>query len=153
MVQTKIYTASDHVGFKLKEKLKKYLDNEGYEIKDFGSHKYNKLDDYPDFVIPLAKALSKDKTFKGVIFGKSGQGEAITANKVKGIRAVVYYGGNLNIIKLSRQHNDSNVLSLGSRFVKFEEMKKAIDLFLKTKFAGGRHKRRLEKIEKMVVRR
>ncbi|MBS3085929.1 RpiB/LacA/LacB family sugar-phosphate isomerase [Candidatus Pacearchaeota archaeon] len=148
MVQTKIYTASDHVGFKLKEKLKKYLDNEGYEIKDFGSHKYNKLDDYPDFVIPLAKALSKDKTFKGVIFGKSGQGEAITANKVKGIRAVVYYGGNLNIIKLSRQHNDSNVLSLGAGFLSYQEAVKAVDLWLKTPFSNAlRHKRRLGKIE------
>ena len=148
MVQTKIYTASDHVGFKLKEKLKKYLDNEGYEIKDFGSHKYNKLDDYPDFVIPLAKALSKDKTFKGVIFGKSGQGEAITANKVKGIRAVVYYGGNLNIIKLSRQHNDSNVISLGAGFLSYQEAVKAVDLWLKTPFSNAlRHKRRLGKIE------
>ena len=148
MVQTKIYTASDHVGFKLKEKLKKYLDNEGYEIKDFGSHKYNKLDDYPDFVIPLAKALSKDKKFKGAILGKSGQGEAITATKVKGIRAVVYYGGNLNIIKLSRQHNDSNVLSLGAGFLSYQEAVKAVDLWLKTPFSNAlRHKRRLGKIE------
>jgi len=106
------------------------------------------LDDYPDFVIPLAKALSKDKTFKGVIFGKSGQGEAITANKVKGIRAVVYYGGNLNIIKLSRQHNDSNVLSLGAGFLSYQEAVKAVDLWLKTPFSNAlRHKRRLGKIE------
>ena len=150
MAQTKIYIASDHAGFKLKEKLKKYLDNKGYVIKDFGAFQYNKDDDYPDYIIPVAKAVSKDKnkTSKGIILGKSGQGEAIAANKIKGIRAVVYYGGNLNIIKLSRQHGNANVLSLGAGFLFYQEAVKAINLWLSTPFRNeARHKRRLRKIE------
>ena len=150
MVQTKIYITSDHAGFKLKEKLKKYLNSKGYTIKDFGPHKYNKNDDYPDFIIPLAKTVSKNKNkdTKGIILGKSGQGEAIAANKVKGIRAVVYYGGSLNIIKLSRQHNNSNILSLGAGFLSYQEAVKAVSLWLKTPFSNApRHKRRLRKIE------
>ena len=144
----KIFVGSDHAGYGLKEVLVPWLKGQGHEVMDLGAREYNEGDDYPDFVIPLAKALSKDKTFKGVIFGKSGQGEAITANKVKGIRAVVYYGGNLNIIKLSRQHNDSNVLSLGAGFLSYQEAVKAVDLWLKTPFSNAlRHKRRLGKIE------
>jgi len=154
-VKKQIFISGDHAGFELKQKIKSWLAGKGFEIKDFGPLTYDKNDDYPDFVIPMAKAMikNKNKDSRGIIIAGSGEGESIAVNKFRGIRAAIYHGKNLNIVKTTREHNDSNVLSLGSRFVKFEEMKKAIDLFLKTKFAGGRHKRRLEKIEKMVVRR
>src|SRR3989344_6035572 len=113
----KIYIGGDHAGFFLKEKIKKYLVKKKYEVEDLGPFKYNSNDDYPDFVIPVAKKVAKEKNSRGIVIGGSGQGEAIAANKIKGIIAVVYYGGNENIIKLSRQHNNSNILSLGARFV------------------------------------
>jgi ribose 5-phosphate isomerase B len=95
--------------------------------------------------MPMAKAMKKDKDSKGIIIAGSGEGEAIAVNKLKGIRAAVYHGKNLKIVKTTREHNDSNVLCMGARFVPFEEMKKAIDVFLKMKFKGGRHERRLMK--------
>lgn len=146
----KIYLSGDHAGFKLKEKLKEWLEKKGFEINDFGPHFYKKDDDYPDFVIPMAKAMIKDKSknVKGIIIAGSGMGEAIAVNKIKGIRGAVYHGKNIGIIKTTREHNDSNVLCMGSRFVKENEMKKAIELFLKTKFKSGRHLRRLKKYEK-----
>jgi ribose 5-phosphate isomerase B len=145
----KIYIGGDHAGFFLKEKLKKYSEKSGYEVEDTGPYQYNPDDDYPDFVIPLAKKVARDKNSRGIIIAGSGQGEIIAANKSKGIRAVVYYGGNENIIRLSRQHNNSNILSLGARFVNEKEAERAIDVWLKTKFDGGRHLRRLKKIEKI----
>ena len=144
----KIYISGDHAGFKLKEKLKKYLEKKGFRIKDFGPHEYNKNDDYPDYVVPMARAVAKNKV-RGIITAGSGEGEGIAVNKLKGVRATVYHGKNLRIIKTSREHNNANVLSLGSRFVTENEAKKAIEIFLKTKFSGGRHKRRLKKIEKL----
>lgn len=147
MKQT-IFLAADHAGFKLKEKIKRYLEKKDYKVKDFGAFQYNKDDDYPDFVFPVAKAVAKNKNTKGIVFGKSGQGEAIVANKVKGIRAVVYYGGSLSIIKLSRQHGNSNVLSLGAGFINEKQAIKAVEIWLKTSFSNAsRHKRRLRKIK------
>jgi len=144
----KIYISGDHAGFKLKGKLKPWLEKKGFTVKDFGPHKYNKNDDYPDFVIPMAKAISKNKNIMGIIIAGSGQGEAIAVNKIKGIRAALYHGGNPKIVKVTREHNNSNVLSFGSRFVTENEAKKAIDIFLKTPFGKGRHRRRLKKIER-----
>ena len=144
-----VYLSGDHAGFKLKEKLKKFLEKKGFTVKDFGPKKYNKNDDYPDFVIPMARAVKKDRNSRGIIIAGSGMGEAIAVNKIKGIRAALYHGKNLKIVKTTREHNDSNILSLGSRFVKENEAKKAIDIFLKTKFTGGRHRRRLRKISRL----
>jgi len=144
----KIFLGSDHAGFRLKEKIKAFLTKKKISYEDLGPKTYNKSDDYPDFVIPAAKKVARNKNSRGIILGYSGQGEAIAANKVKGIRAVVYYGKNPRIISLSRQHNDANVLSLGSGFIKEKEALSAINQFLKTRFEGGRHKRRLRKIEK-----
>ncbi|MFC1686062.1 RpiB/LacA/LacB family sugar-phosphate isomerase [Nanoarchaeota archaeon] len=142
----KIYLGADHAGFHLKEKIKKFLDKQGIEYEDKGPHKFNPLDDYPDFVIPAAKAVAKTKS-KGIILGGSGQGEAIAANKVKGIRSVVYYGGPTKLIKLSREHNASNILSLGARFLKEKEALKVVKLWLETPFSKDpRHKRRIAKI-------
>lgn len=144
-----IYIGSDHAGYELKEKLKIFLKESGYEISDKGAFALNTDDDYPDFIIPVAEAISKDKESLGIILGGSGEGEQISANKISGIRAIEYYGGNLEIVKLGREHNDANILSLGARFVTEEEAKKAVILFLETNFSGDeRHIRRINKIDK-----
>ena len=106
----KIVLGTDHAGFELKEEIKKFLIQSGFEVEDMGTSKYDPGDDYPDFIVPAAKKVAADPNAKGIIFGGSGQGEAIAANKVKGIRAAVYYGDNLDIVKLSRAHNNCNIL-------------------------------------------
>ena len=144
----KIFLASDHAGFELKEKIKKHLDKRKIKYKDFGTFSKESCD-YPDFIIPTIKEVTRNKNNFGIILGGSGQGEAIAANKVKGIRAVVYYQHNLKIVKLSKEHNNANVLSLGARFLTTKEALKAIDLWINTKFSRDkRHVRRLKKIEK-----
>jgi len=145
----KIYIASDHAGYKLKQKLIDYLMSLDFEVSDEGAFDYNEEDDYPDFISKVAEKVSENSDkFFGVILGGSGQGEAIVANRFNNIRAIVYYGGNLDIIKLSREHNNSNILSLGARFIDEEEAKKVLKLWLETDFSGEeRHKRRIKKIE------
>jgi ribose 5-phosphate isomerase B len=145
-----IYLASDHAGFALKEKIKKFLIKSGYSVKDFGAFKFNPEDDYPDFVRKAAEAVANDSEHsRGIIFGGSGQGEAIVANRFKNVRAAVLSKYDKKIITLSREHNDANVLSLGARFLKEKEALAAIKLWLKTKFSGeARHKRRIKKIDK-----
>lgn len=144
----KIYLATDHAGFELKEKIKKHLENCGKEFEDFGAFVLNEGDDYPDFVSLCAKAVAGDEGSFGIIFGGSGTGEAICANKTKGVRACVYYGGDLEIVRLAREHNNANVLSLGARFLEEKEAILAIDNFLNTSFSNDeRHIRRLNKIE------
>lgn len=144
----KVYLATDHAGFELKEKLKVFLEELGYEVKDFGAFEYNPDDDYPDFISKAAEAVSKDpENSKAIVLGGSGQGEAIVANKFPGARAVVFYGGSFDIIKLSREHNDANILSLGARFLSEEESREAVKLWLTTPFSNEeRHKRRIDKI-------
>lgn len=143
----KVFIASDHAGFKLKEEIKKFLEKEKIEFEDVGNFKYKKDDDYPDFIIPCVKKVVKEKGM-GIVLGHSGQGEAIAANKVKEIRCCVYYGGDEKIIKLSRQHNAANVLSLGAGFLSKVKAKKVVKIWLKTKFSNQkRHKRRLRKLE------
>lgn len=149
---TKIYIGSDHAGYKLKEKLKKYLsDNFKLEVIDKGAFSLNEEDDYPDFIIPVSREVSKNENAIGIILGGSGQGEAISANKIKGIRATVYYGGNLKIVKLSREHNDANILSLGARFIEENEAKEAVKIFIETPFSNEeRHIRRINKIKSEI---
>ena len=142
-----IHIATDHAGLELKEKVKSYLSKLDYEVVDHGAYEYDALDDYPDFIFPCAEAVSNDSNSKGVILGGSGQGEAMAANRVKGVRAAVFYNGPDEIIKLSRQHNDANILSLGARFMSDQEMYKIIELWLSTDFESGRHKRRIEKLD------
>lgn len=143
-----IYLASDHAGFELKKTILAYLKSTGREVTDMGPFEYNKDDDYPDYVYPCAlKVAEGQPADRGIILGWSGNGEAIAANKVKGVRAAVYYGGNQELVCLSRDHNDANVLSLGAGFIAAEEIKQAIDLWLQTAFGGGRHRRRIEKIQ------
>ena len=143
----KIHLATDHAGLELKEKVKLYLSDLNYEVIDHGAYEYDALDDYPDFIFPCAKAVSNDPESKGIILGGSGQGEAMAANRVKGVRAAVFYNGPDEIIKLSRQHNNANILSLGARFMSEEEMYKIIEVWLSTDFESGRHQRRIEKLD------
>lgn len=149
----KIYIASDHVGFALKEKIKKKFLTR-YELEDIGPFSFDKNDDYPDFIIPCAKKVASTKNSLGIVLGGSGQGEAIAANKVKGIRAVVIYSFNKKIIQLSKEHNNANVLSLGARFLTEKQALESIALWLKTPFSGEkRHLRRVEKIKRYEIRR
>ena len=144
----KIVLATDHAGFELKEKIKEKLLNENFEVKDFGAFAYDSIDDYPDFINPAAEFVSQNADFLGIILGGSGQGEAMAANRVKGVRAAVFYNGPKDIVKLSKQHNNSNMLSLGARFLTFEEAMETIKLWLDTNFEGDRHQRRIEKLDK-----
>ncbi|MBI5742775.1 MAG: RpiB/LacA/LacB family sugar-phosphate isomerase [Candidatus Niyogibacteria bacterium] len=148
----KIHLASDHAGFELKEKLKSFLAEFGYETVDHGPAAFDEGDDYPDFIRPAAAAVAKScGTERGIVLGGSGQGEAMVANRLPGIRAVVYYGGErgLEIIKLSREHNDANILSIGARFVEGDEARAAVKLWLGTFFTGEeRHLRRIKKIDR-----
>lgn len=144
----KIHFASDHAGFSIKDELITFVkDTLKLETEDHGAFKLDQSDDYWDFVHPAAEAVSKNPEDKAIILGGSGQGEAIAANRHPNVRAAVYYGGNLEIVKLSRDHNDANVLSLGARFVSLEEAKEAVRLWLSTPFSQEeRHIRRIKKL-------
>jgi len=149
----KIYIASDHAGFYLKKQLIQYLEIKGLEVEDLGPNELNPDDDYPDFIIPCAQKVSqqiaKGKDTRGIVIGSSGQGEAIAANKVKGIRAAVINYGNPEIARLVKEHNDANILSLGARFLSPDDAKKAVTVWLDAKFEGGRHQRRIDKVSRL----
>jgi ribose 5-phosphate isomerase B len=142
----KIFLGTDHAGFELKEEIKKFLNERGHEVVDCGAVEFDPNDDYPDFCAEAARGVSANEGSIGFVFGKSGAGEAITANKFKGIRAVLAVDeGN---VKLAREHNDANVLSLGARFYTNETAKNLVKLFIDTPFSNEeRHKRRIEKIK------
>lgn len=144
----KIFIGSDHAGFELKKVLVEYLHDLGHDVRDLGAKEYSPEDDFPDFVVPVAREVSHDPAkLRGIVIGGSGQGEAIAANKVYGIRAVVYYGGNRDVVKLSREHNDANVISLGARFLNPEEAKIAVKMWLETPFSTDeKYKRRNQKL-------
>ncbi len=154
----------DHAGFELKEKLIPYVSNLGYEVKDMGAFTYEEDDDYPDLIAPVAGEVSRDPDrVRGIVLGGSGQGEAIVANRFPHVRAVVYIKPSVlrengedkiedDVIRLSREHNDSNVLSLGARFLTEREAKMAVRCWLETPFTGEeRHGRRIDKIDKVKV--
>ena len=150
MKPKKIFLGADHAGFELKEHIKKYLRKSGFKVEDKGAFKFDAQDDYPGFIVPVARAVAKDKNSMGIIIGGSGQGEAIAANRVKGIRAALYYGGNIGIVKLSRTHNNANILSLGARFLAKEEAIEAVKAWLAADFSNEpRHARRIKKIDKI----
>lgn len=155
---TRIHIGSDHAGFELKEELKSFLETLQYEVIDHGAYEYDEDDDYPDFIYPVAESVAIDSQSFGIVIGGSGQGEAICANRIKGIRATVFNGQYEpldgrevpNEIVLSREHNDANILSLGARFISIAEAKEAVELWLETDFSGeDRHVRRIQKIEKL----
>lgn len=144
----KIYLASDHAGYELKEALVPFLRERGWEAEDLGPATLNPEDDYPDFLFSLASRVASYPGAFGIGIGGSGQGEAMTANRIKGVRAAVYYGKSKEIITLSRQHNDANVLCLGARFLTIEEVKEAVELWLATPFSNEeRHLRRIKKLD------
>lgn len=144
----KIYIAADHAGFYLKKSLIQYLKIKGYEVEDVGAFEMDEADDYPDFCIACGKKVAGDEGSVGIVIGGSGNGEAIAANKVKGIRAAVYNSGPMQIAKAAKEHNNANILSLGSRFISVDEAKKAITTWLDAEFEGERHQRRIDKIAK-----
>jgi len=148
----KILIASDHAGFDLKKILVEYLRDTDHEVRDMGPEKYDPEDDYPDYISLVAREMeAHPSTARGIVIGGSGQGEAMCANKFYGIRAAVYYGGNTDIVRLSRAHNDANVLSLGARFLSPDDARKAVKLWLDTPFSGDeRHKRRIGKLFNIV---
>lgn len=147
----KVYLATDHAGFEIKEILREHLISRGLEVVDCGAHEYDPEDDYPDLIAEAARAVSKDPdNSRAIVLGGSGQGEAIVANKFPNVRAVVFYGGPGEIVTLSRDHNDANVLSLGARFVTPEEAKRLSEVWLFRDFDGEeRHMRRINRIKEI----
>lgn len=150
----KIYVAADHAGFQLKEEVKGYLEEKRYEIYDCGALTLEAGDDYPEYMVRAAENVQKDTMYEpsmAIIFGGSGQGEAIVANRFRHVRAIVYAGGNLELVKLGREHNDANVLSIGARFVSAKEAVQAVELFLNTLFSHEeRHADRIIQIEELI---
>lgn len=147
-MQPKIYIGSDHAGYELKELLKTYLSSLNNEVEDCGAFTLDNEDDYPDFIQPVAEKVTQNPESFGIILGGSGQGEAMCANRVTGVRASVYYGGTLDIVRITREHNNANILSLGARFMNEEEAKQAVEIFLATKFSDEpRHIRRINKLD------
>lgn len=140
----KIGIASDHGGFELKEYLKEYLKKSGIEVSDFGTNSEEPVD-YPIYGERCARAVANGEVEKGVVCCGTGIGISIAANKVKGIRCALCTDENM--ARLSRQHNDANVLALGGRTTSNEEAKKILDAWLNAKFEGGRHQRRIDMIE------
>jgi ribose 5-phosphate isomerase B len=141
----KTYIAADHGGYELKKELISYLQEKGYAIEDMGNKEHDLQDDYPDFVFPLAEKVAKEMGATGIVIGRSGNGEAIAANKVKDIRAAVCL--NIQMAKKAREDNDANILSLGADYVDLKTAKKIVDIFLETFFSKEeKHKRRINKI-------
>ncbi len=140
----KIHLGTDHAGYELKEFLKTELISLGHMVTDHGADSLVPGDDYPDYVTPCAEAIAAETGSFGIILGHSGQGEAMCANKVLGIRAGVYYGGNTELVQLMREHNNANILSLGAHFVSQGEALAAVLLFLGTEFSNDeRHVKRI----------
>ena len=139
----KVCIASDHAGLNLKEDIKNYLINKNISIFDLGPYKKKSVD-YPDYAKKLANRIKAKKSDIGILVCGSGTGMAITANKIKTIRAAVCY--NIKSTRLSRQHNNANIIALGARLTKKTLSLKLVEIFLKTKFEGGRHLKRIKKI-------
>ncbi len=135
--------ASDHAGFELKEKIKKYLENENFRIVDFGTHSAESMD-YPDVAHPLASAVESGEVFPGIAICGSGNGISMTVNKHAGVRAALCWTPELS--KLAREHNDANILSLPARFIPEDVALEIVRIFLNTPFEGGRHQNRVNKI-------
>jgi len=158
----KIFIAADHAGFALKQALIEHIRTLGYDIEDLGAFASDPEDDYPDFMTPLAKRIADEVGSRGIIVGGSGQGEAMCANRIPGVRAAIFYGpmrvtaaldiegghseDGYDAVRLPRRHNDANVLSIGARFVSGSEADEAVRIFFETPFSDSpRHVRRLAK--------
>jgi ribose 5-phosphate isomerase B len=160
----KIALSTDHAGFEEVHKLQEFLTSQGHDCVNFGPSSLDMADDYPEFIFPAAQAVANNEFEAGIIWGGSGQGEAMVANRVKGVRCAVYYGpatakrainaegqaakDDLEILRLSREHNNANMLSLAARFLSQEDIEKAVSIWLETPFIGvERHVRRIQKID------
>lgn len=158
----KVYFAADHAGFAMKNALMEHVRTLGYEVEDLGSLALDPADDYPDYITPLALRVASEPDARGIIIGGSGQGEAMCANRVKGVRAAVFYGprevtaaldiegghseDGFDAVRLPRRHNNANVLAIGARFVSGEQADEAVRIFLETPFSDSpRHARRISK--------
>ena len=140
----KISLGTDHAGFRYKEKVKELLQQLGHEVTDFGTFSEEPVD-YPLFIRPAAEAVAQGKCERGIVFGGSGNGEAMAANKVRGVRCALCW--NEETARLSRQHNDANVLSLGERVIPEETALAIVRVWLTTAFEGGRHAKRIAQLE------
>lgn len=163
----KIAVATDHAGFETLKALKSYLVSKGHEILDFGPKTFEPDDDYPDLILPAARAVANGEAERGIIMGSSGQGEAMVANRVKGVRCALYYGpasppgavdadgktaeDELELLRLSREHNNANMLSLAARFLSQTEIEHAVSIWLEAPFTGvERHARRVKKLDELT---
>lgn len=140
----KIALGADHAGFRYKERIKKHLIRKGYTVFDFGTYS-DKPVDYPGIVRPTAEAVARGDCDRGIVLGGSGNGEAIVANRVKGIRCALCW--NLKTARLAREHNDANMISLGARTIPLSTALKIVNAWLATGFEGGRHRRRIRQID------
>jgi len=144
----KIAIGSDHAGFQYKAKIREFLEKQGHTVTDFGAHS-QEASDYPLFIRPVAEAVARGEFDRGIVLGGSGNGEAIVANRVKGIRCALCW--NADSVRLARQHNDANVLSLGQRMMSAETALEIVKIWLETAFEGGRHQRRIEMIDRAAM--
>jgi ribose 5-phosphate isomerase B len=140
----KIAIGSDHAGYTYKEEIKKFLTGLGHEVKDFGTHSTESCD-YPVFIRPVAEAIAAGEVERGIVLGGSGNGEAMMANRIKGVRCGLCW--NIESAKLTRQHNNANCLSLGERMMPLELALEIVKVYLDTPFEGGRHVRRIEMLD------
>ena len=141
----KIYLGSDHAGFEYKQAIAEMLRTQGHEVIDCGTHSADSTD-YPLWCIPAAEKVANGEADKGIVFGGSGNGEAIAANKVKGVRCAIAWSD--DTARLGSEHNNANVLSIGERMVSLETAKRLVDIWLSTPFEGGRHLKRIEELAK-----
>jgi ribose 5-phosphate isomerase B len=140
----KIGIGSDHAGFEYKERIKPLLRELGHEVRDFGTNSLEPVD-YPIYIRPVAEAVAKGELERGIVLGGSGNGEAMMANRIRGVRCALCW--NLESARLSRQHNDANVLSLGQRMMPAELALEIVRIWLATPFAGGRHMERIHELD------
>lgn len=140
----KISLGTDHAGYEYKEAIKRYLESSGHEVVDFGCHSAESCD-YPQFIRPAAQAVARGDCERGIVLGGSGNGEAIVANRERGVRCALCW--NLDTAKLGREHNDANMISLGARQVSIELALQIVKVWLATPFEGGRHARRIAQID------
>jgi ribose 5-phosphate isomerase B len=140
----RIAIGSDHAGFTYKEKIQEFLAEQGHQVQDLGTYSEEPVD-YPQWIRPVAEMVANGECQRGIVLGGSGNGEAIVANKVRGIRCTLCW--NVESAKFARQHNDANVLSIGQRLVSEQTALEVVDAWLNTEFEGGRHERRIKQIE------
>jgi len=143
----RIAVASDHAGFRYKTLIARHLADAGHDVADFGAHSEEPVD-YPDFILPAAHAVARGECERAVIFGGSGNGEAIAANRVRGVRCAVCWSD--ETARLARSHNDANAIALGSRLIGVDMAKACVEAFLGAEFSGGRHTRRVEKLSQIT---